>query len=67
MISRKQGLHYQLAQFHEIEPGYCARPLPPPDAPIEEILVQLAEIRRRFDARIEQRIQEGKFSDLRVQ
>ena len=67
MISRKQGLHYQLAQFHEIEPEYCAQPLLPPDAPIEEILVQLAEIRRRFDARIEQRIQEGKFSDLSVQ
>jgi hypothetical protein len=67
MISRKQGLHYQLAQFHEIEPEYCARPLLPPDAPIDEILVQLAEIRRRFDARVEQRMQEGKFSDLSVQ
>lgn len=66
MISRKQGLYYQLAQFHEIEPEYCARPLLPPDAPIEEIQVQLAEIRRRFDARVEQRLHEGKFSDLSV-
>jgi hypothetical protein len=66
MISRKQGLHYQLARFHEIEPQYCERPLPPPDAPIEEIQVQLAEIRRRFDERVEQRIYEEKFSSLSV-
>jgi hypothetical protein len=56
MISRKQGLHYLLAQFHEVEPQYCEYPLLPEDAPIEEIQSQLAEIRTKIDHRTEQRM-----------
>ncbi len=56
MISRQQGLHYLLAQFHEIEPQYCEYPLPPEDAPIEEIQSHLAEIHLKIDHRTEQRM-----------
>jgi hypothetical protein len=58
MISRRQGLHYLLAQFHEIEPQYCECPLPAEDAPIEEIQSQLAEIHRKIDHRTERMVNE---------
>ena len=56
MISRQQGLHYLLAQFHEIEPQYCEYPLLPKDAPIEETQSQLDQIRSKIDHRTEQRM-----------